>query len=355
MHRLDSTTRRRLVIATNRPLRRRDLHRLGLSDSDIKRLARNGGLHHFGDRYVSGAFESEAARMLCALSAHPGSVFSHFTAAHLSGLRVWTSTPKSGRPVWLTRPAGLGRVSVGPDVVLRQVRIDGTDIWQHRVAAIEDPLVCLDGLPMTTPARTVVDLARHLPLREALVAVDHALETMVTRAELDEVLDRQRGWPGVRRAKAAIALGDPRAESALESIARAVFAEAGIPPPVLQARFWDGHQWMPERTDFWWPQFRTHAEADGLAKFEAASAAERRRLHRAAFHREQRLAARGAELVRFGWEDAVNEPAELVRRMWQAFARGIRRGGGPILWRSEDPATSSRWPRLQPPPDLAAS
>lgn len=58
----------------------------------------------------------------------------------------------------------------------------------------------------------------------------------------------------------------PGRKSVLESIARVLFAEAGLPPPVLQAQFWNGRWWMTERVDFWWPEFRTVAEADGLAK-----------------------------------------------------------------------------------------
>ena len=112
-----------------------------------------------------------------------------------------------------------------------------------------------------------------------------------------------------------------------------VFSEAGLPAPILQAQFWDGRRWMVERVDFWWPEFRTVAEADGLQKFEAPTAAERRGLLRRSFERDQRLADCGLELVHFGWEDAVRRSEHLVRRLRAAFDRGLRRTGASPTWR----------------------
>jgi hypothetical protein len=193
------------------------------------------------------------------------------------------------------------------------------------------------GLLVTSAARTVVDLARALPLREAIVTVDHALRTGTTIAEIEAVLDRQQRWTGIRRARSTVDFADPRSESALESIARAFFATAGLPAPVLQAQFWDGVCWMPERVDFWWPQFRTVGEADGLAKYENDSAEKRRRLLRRSHRRDQRLSDRGIELVHFGWEDAIDRRSDLPARLRAAFHRGRSRPGDPPIWRAPDP------------------
>jgi hypothetical protein len=188
-------------------------------------------------------------------------------------------------------------------------------------------------LVLTSDARTTVDIARELPLTEAVVTVDHALARAVSRDELEAVLNGQQRWPGVQVARAAVALGDLRSESALESFSRVVFSQAGLPAPILQAQFWDGHRWAAERVDFWWPEFRTVAEADGLLKFEASTAEERRGLLRRSFERDQRLADRGLELVHFGWEDAVRRSAQLAGRIRAAFERGSRRPGPPPVWR----------------------
>lgn len=76
----------------------------------------------------------------------------------------------------------------------------------------------MDGVPVTTVARTMVDLARALPLRDGLVAMDAALHSgQVTQEQLRAVLDQCRRWPWIRRAAQAVALSDAAAESALES------------------------------------------------------------------------------------------------------------------------------------------
>lgn len=229
--------------------------------------------------------------------------------------------------MWLTCPPGKNRRNQKrDDVVLRRAGLPPADLQD------------LKGVSVTSAARTTVDLARDLPLRESMVTVDHALATAVCRDDLESVLRRQRRWPGIQTARRAIAFGDPRSESALESIARVLFAEAGLPAPVLQARFWDGQRWTAERVDFWWPQFRTVVEADGLAKFEAPTVKQRRRILRKAFERDQRLADLDLELFHFGWEDAVLKPDQLAGRLRAAFTRGNRRTGEPLTWRSADPA-----------------
>ncbi|MDX6279036.1 MAG: hypothetical protein QOH03_107 [Kribbellaceae bacterium] len=328
-----------LRAAFGEPLRHRQLRELGLGDHDVQRLVRSGALQRAHRKYIDGAIDGRLATIRCALAAHPRSVISHQTAAELNKLRVWrdgsAGAPEPSDAVWLTcKPGASRRNKTRDDLVLRRATLPPADVRT------------LQGLPITSIARTTVDLARELPLSEALVTVDHALASEVRREDLEQVLRSQRGWPGIRRAQRAIAFGDPRSESALESIARALFEEAGLPAPVLQAQFWDGQWWAEERVDFWWPQFRTVVEADGLTKFEAPTVKQRRRILRRAFERDQRLADRDLELVHFGWEDAVLRPDELADRLKAAFARGTRRTGPAPTWRTVDPDDPHHWPLL---------
>jgi hypothetical protein len=313
-----------------KPLRHTDLMELGLQKYEIERLLRNGLLRHAHGRYVDGSLDQRLALAACAQAAHPRSVISHFTAADLTGLRVWTDRDRrlASNPIWLSCEPGRRRNLKRTDVVLRRAGLTAPDLQLHQ------------GLWLTSDARTTVDIARELPLREAVVTVDHALSRSVTLAELEAVLERQCRWPGVRKAQAAVALGDPRSESALESYARFVFADGGLPDPVLQVEFWDGYRWLPLRVDFWWPEFRTIGEADGLEKFEAATPRERRRLVRRSFERDQQLSDRGLEVVHFGWEDAVLRPGDLVRRFRAAFGRGSRRTEPAPTWRAAAPQTT---------------
>jgi 8-oxo-dGTP pyrophosphatase MutT (NUDIX family) len=347
VERLRSEVQNGLRAVFGEPLRRSQLRELGLRDHDVQRLVRNGWLQRAHGKYIDGAIDKRLATIRCALTAHPRSVVSHRTAAELNNLRVWSDgsadAPEPTGAVWLTcKPGANRRNKTRDDLVLRRATLPPAD------------LRTLQGLPVTSIARTTVDLARELPLSEAMVTVDHALATAVRREELDLVLRRQRRWPGIQKAQRAIVFGDPRSESALESIARALFEEAGLPAPVPQAQFWDGQWWAEERVDFWWPQFRTVVEADGLAKFDAPTVKQRRRILRRAFERDERLADRDLELVHFGWEDAVLRPDQLAERLQAAFARGARRTGATPTWRTADPHDPHHWPRPQAAPDLYA-
>jgi hypothetical protein len=324
--------RERLAVVARTPQRRAVLRELGLGDADLRRLVRRGALRHHHGHYVDGRLDEQLAAIACAHAAYPGSVVSHFSAARLAGIPMWTDRGRpNGAPIdaaWLTRPPEAPRNQRRPDIVVRRAGLTAADLAGH------------GWLPVTRVARTVVDLARELPLRESIVAVDGALRAGTTREELHAMAERQQHWPGIRRALSAIAFGDPASESPLESIARARFAAAGLPPPVLQVQFFDGFGWMLERVDFWWPWFRTVGEADGLAKYEASSPEERRSLLRQSHRRDQRLSDRGVELVHFGWEDVVDPRSDLIDRLRAAFARGEARHTEPPQWRTAPPPTA---------------
>jgi hypothetical protein len=101
-----------------------------------------------------------------------------------------------------------------------------------RIAPLPAPHVTtVDGLPVTSIARTVVDIARSASRRSSVVTGDAALRRGLTRDQLLEVLDECAAWSDVGKARDAVAFMDPRAESALESLSRVVFDERDVPPP----------------------------------------------------------------------------------------------------------------------------
>jgi len=100
---------------------------------------------------------------------------------------------------------------------------------------------------------------------------------------------------------------------------------------------------MWERVDFWWPEFRTAGEADGLAKYEGDSPEARRLRMRHSHLRDQRLADRGIELVHFGWEDAIGDISHLAGRFHSAFLRGLARSGPAPTWRAQARHDRTRW------------
>jgi len=228
-----------------------------------------------------------------------GAVVSHQSAAYLHKIALL------GRPdgsVHLTRPPGAGWRGA-------------TGIRLHSAATPPEHLTTHLGMPLTTAARTVIDLARALPYRSGLVAADSALhQRLATKDELKSVLDVCSRWPGTSVAAAVIAFADARSESPLESIARVVFREGGLPTPKLQALI--GTAEDVARVDFFWDKYRTIVEVDGALKYaDPANAI-------AQLERDAWLRSLGYEVVHFTWEEITSAPDFVVARIREAFRRG---------------------------------
>lgn len=229
-------------------------------------------------------------------------------ASHESALAIFRlSVAKVPDAVSVTRP----RLASG------RTRLAGVII--RRAALPPCQRVSWLGVPVTTPARTVADLARRLPFRHAVMVADTALHAGLTdRAELERVLADCVNWPGAARARKVVQFADAKAESALESIARVVFAEQDLPAPEVQVRI-VVRSGLIFRVDFLWRRFRTIAEADGLMKYSDPSALRDEKL------RQEALADLGFEIVRFTWKQLHEDPAAVAARIRRAFARAARR------------------------------
>jgi hypothetical protein len=176
------------------------------------------------------------------------------------------------------------------------------------------------GVPVTTAARTVVDLARRHSFNDAVATADAALHRrLCTPDNLVQVLLDCATWPGIRRAQHVVAFADGRSESVLESCSRVMHRDQGLPAAELQARIVDPAGFVA-RVDFLWRAQRTVGEADGRGKYDDRHAlwAEKRR--------EDRLREMGLEVVRWGWGD-LSQPWVTARRIREAFARARARTG----------------------------
>ncbi len=179
----------------------------------------------------------------------------------------------------------------------------------------------ISGLPVTTAARTVIDLARTLAFRAAVVAADSALhQRLTTTAELRSVIAQLPGRRGTARAAEVIEFADGRAESPLESIARVGLRDSGIPRPELQIQLGNGFEPIA-RVDFYWKQYRTAAEADGAMKYDLDPDLARRQLRR-----DHLLRAEGYEVVHFTWQDINFSPELVATWIRQAFRRQVEAG-----------------------------
>ena len=116
----------------------------------------------------------------------------------------------------------------------------------------------------TTPSWTAVEVARGLRRPRALATLDAALHVgACSGADLQSAIREQRGRRGIVRVRELMAYADGRAESAMESEARLVFVDGGLPMPELQFEIVDrcGELW---RVDFAWPDAMVVAEYDSM-------------------------------------------------------------------------------------------
>ena len=189
----------------------------------------------------------------------------------------------------------------------------------HVAALPADHVVSYRGVLLTSVPRTVIDLARTLPFAEGVAVADSALHAGLTsKGELAAVIADCPRWRGLRRAREVTAFSDARSESVLESLSRAVFHQAGLPPPDLQVWVGDDEE-VIGRVDFLWRRYRTIGEADGALKYQNPARA------RAQLERDARLRAAGYEVVHFTWPEITRAPAQVVDAIQVAFRRGSAR------------------------------
>ncbi len=236
------------------------------------------------------------------LATGAGSVISHRSAGYLHGMADY-GTASQG--VVLSRASG----RTSPD------RYDGLIV--QRAALPTRDVTVVGGLPVTTVERTAVDVAREGSLRAGVVAVDSALRLGATLADLERVLDGQRGWPGVRTARQSWLLGDVASESPLESLAHVFQFETGIDRPLTQVNVYDDDG-LIGRVDDFWPAFATVGESDGMIKYEDSSALRFEKL------RQERLERAGLQVVRVTNHDVTRDVVRTEARYRAAFDRGLR-------------------------------
>ncbi len=169
------------------------------------------------------------------------------------------------------------------------------------------------GTTVTTPARTVIDLARRLTFIESVVVADSALRLRKTTTdELVRVSDACGQWPGTGKARRVVAFSDGRAESVLESCARVTFDAFGLESPEIQVTI-RGTDFV-FRADFCWAEHKTIAEADGLAKYTSPE------VMLAQFRRDRLLRDAGYQVVHFTWRELFDIPDTVIARIRKALA-----------------------------------
>jgi hypothetical protein len=286
----------------------------GYDYDDLRRLQRAGELVRirrgaYALREGSDlALEERHRRVVLATAPQllDGAVLSHGSAAVLHGLPVW---PAAVERVHVTRNRRGGGIKRGV------VHVHGAPL-----AAPE--IVLIDNMPVTSLCRTVLDLARALPMTQAVAAGDRALALGLTRQALEAGLVAMARWPGIRGARRTVEFLDLRSESAGESASRVRLMEEGLPRPEPQREICGPDGRLIARVDFYWEEQKTVGEFDGKIKY-GRLLKPGKRIEDVIFEekvREDAVRDLGLQVVRWLWPD-LYRAGVLRERVLRAFAR----------------------------------
>ncbi len=177
-----------------------------------------------------------------------------------------------------------------------------------------DDCVRASGLPVTSLARTALDVGREHGVSAGVVACDRVLSLGTPGRVVAAELEVMRSWPDITRARAAFDLADPGAESPGESLARLLVGELGIGRPETQFP-------VPVGQSVAWCDLRVgrHVfEFDGRTKYrrrEQGGVADRpvEEVLWDERQRQQKICAQGLGMSRIIWADLWGEERKRAR------------------------------------------
>ncbi len=307
---------------------RRDALDAGLTRHQVERRVNRGtwrslrrGIHCLTAVYdAADARRRHEIEVRAVVLSRPDDVLvSHLSAACLLG---WPRPLAGWGPATVTAaPGALARARRG--VVIQAATLRTVDRTTR------------DGLPVTSAARTVADVLRHVRAPEAVAIADHALRAgRVTYEQVAAVLAWQQTWPYAVRGVDALQLVDPRRETWIESYSFVALHEHRVPLPEPQVEVLDARGRFVARLDGLWDD-ATAAESDGRVKYDlmgvlgaqadpSASVDELVRRAQRTLDEEKRrqdaVCGLGLELVRWGTAEVLADLPGLALRVQERRA-----------------------------------
>jgi putative AbiEi antitoxin of type IV toxin-antitoxin system len=233
----------------------------------VARVAR--GVYAVGSRLAVGDPREIALAMAAVLSWQSAAAWFGIDLPSPVEIVHVTASRNRGRRADAVRGVRLHRADLNPG-----------DVWLVR------------GARVTSPLRTALDLARHLPLEQGVAIVDSFIRARLLSAEQFADGAAKAAGPGRRRIQLVALLVDPHSDSVLESLTRVLLWRNHVLPTHSQYRLRDPRTGWTGRLDFAWPLLRVALECDGY-EFHAA---------RESFQRDRR---RWSALSRCDWRAGV--------------------------------------------------
>jgi very-short-patch-repair endonuclease len=265
----------------------RQVREAGLSQQGIRRRVEAGWLvpQYHGVYAVGHTALTDKSLLIAAVYAGGDEAL----ASHRAAGKLW-GILRGSQPIEVTGPRS---------------RVAGRRFILHRTRLIHDEdRVLIDNIPVTSLARTLVDLADVLTERRLADAVHEAeVKRLFDLRQIERVLDRlpgRRGRHKLARVLAAYRDVQPFTRSQRERFVLRMCEDYGIRRP--EANVWiGGHE-----VDFYWPEAKLVLEFDGSAVHRTTKAFYEDR------KRDRALAAQGIHVVRATDRD---DPATLAREL----------------------------------------
>lgn len=254
---------------------------------------------HRGVYAVGHEVLTDRGRMVAALLAcGPEAVLSHRTAGALWRIREWRSPT-----VEVTTTGGPRR---------------HREIAVHRTRHLpSEHTTRLNGLPVTSVNRTLIDLAEVLDRRPLERALDEAhYLRLLDLPSLDAAVRDAKGRRGAAKLKRALDAhrpGTTRTRSELEEAFLALCAAYGLPRPEVNAR---RESYL---VDFTWPDSDLIVETDGRSAHGTPAAFERDH------ERDVELALKGRRTLRFTYRQITQRPAWVAEKVREGLAQSRSR------------------------------
>lgn len=176
----------------------------------------------------------------------------------------------------------------------------------------------VEGVPVTDPDRTMLDIARLLSVRRLTMAVEDARrKDLVTWSSLIAcvAMHARRGRPGICRLREVVLTGIDRKEvtdTDVELLVHGLLTGAGLPTPTIHHRVLDGGRFVAE-VDLAYPDAKVAIECDGDVHLLEE-------VHERDLPRQNDLVLLGWTVLRFTSDAVRQHPFAVVREVREALA-----------------------------------
>jgi very-short-patch-repair endonuclease len=238
-------------------------------------------------------------------------------SATMRARAAWLWSRRKGVLAGLSAATMLGTKWVEPanpaELIHRNRRSpDMLNVHSDMLLPAETTLV--DGIAVTTAARTAFDIGRRTPVTQGVQRIDALMNaTRVPLTDIERVIIAHPGVRGLDTLRRTLRLVDGGAESPYETLTRLMLVEAGLPRPQTQLPVLDEYGFAVAYLDMGWREYRVGVEYDGAQHWTDS------RQRRRDIERFRDIEALGWSVVRVT-SDMLRTPAAVIARVRATLA-----------------------------------